>query len=121
LRQINLILIEVAFLAYLVAFGRERLSAIWFFFPYTMTPFVVTGLLAVIWRGFWTQVVLLVTTLAYAAWFAYVYVHAMILNLDPQSPIAFLFVGIYAAPFLVVLWLIAYALEWAYGPAETPR
>jgi hypothetical protein len=105
-------LIAIALLSYGIVFGREGLRPVLFFFPFTMIPFLVTACLALLWRGFWTQVVLFVATLGYGLWFAYVYVNATILNPDPQSPIAFLFVGIYAAPVLVVLWLIAYAMEW---------
>jgi hypothetical protein len=105
-------LIVIAFASYVILFGREGLRPVLFFFPFTMMPFLVTALLAVLWRGFWTQVVLFVATLGYGLWFAYVYVNATILNPDPQGAIAFLFVGIYAAPVLVVLWLIAYAMEW---------
>ncbi len=70
-----------------------------------MVPFVVTAYFATLWRAFWSQAVLLVTTVAYAAWFSYVYVVA-------TSPIAFLYVSIYALPVLFLLWILAWAIDW---------
>jgi uncharacterized membrane protein (DUF4010 family) len=82
------------------------------FFPFTIIPFFVTAYFAARWRSAWGQAVLLGTTLAYAAWFVYIYVQAMIQHLDPQSPTAFLCVTIYALPALILLWILAWALDW---------
>ena len=103
----------VALVAYFLAFGRiGGISGVVRFFPFTMIPFIVTVYFAARWRAMWGQAVLLATTLAYAAWFVYIYMQAMILHLDPQSPIAFLFVAIYALPVLILLWILAWALDW---------
>ena len=76
-----------------------------------MVPFVVNAYLAYQWSSFSSQAVILVTTVAYAAWFIFIYASATVLHPDPQSPIAFLFVGIYAAPALFLLWLIGAPIE----------
>lgn len=112
MRYVTLALIGLALIAYLLAFGSEGLEAIVFFFPFTMTPYVIIAWLTWTWRSLGSQVICLMATVAYSAWFALAYADATIWRPDPQSPIAFLFVGVYAAPVLFVLWLIAYALEW---------
>jgi hypothetical protein len=112
LRFVTLILIGLAFLAYLVVFGQMSKDAVMLFFPFTMIPYFVIALLVMTWRSRGSQIVCLVTTLAYSAWFALVYLDATKWHPDPQSPIAFVFVSIYAAPMLFVLWLVAYAFEW---------
>ena len=112
MRYLNLILIGLSFLVYFIVFSQTGIAPVILFFPFTMAPFIVTAYLAFRWRSFWSQAVLLATNVAYAAWFIYVYVSATILHPDPQSPIAFFFVGVYAAPVLAILWWISYAIEW---------
>ncbi len=113
LRNATLALVGIAFMIYLIAFGRMGgIQGLLFIFPFTMIPFVLTAYFAAIWRAFWSQAVLLVTTVAYAAWFVYIYVQATILHPDPQSPIAFLYVSIYALPVLFLLWILAWAIDW---------
>jgi hypothetical protein len=117
MRKLTLVLIVIAFVVYTAVFGREGVPAVITFMPFTMTPLAVSAYLAWRWRSVGSQAILLLTTLGYFAWFIYLYVEAMIVHLDPQSPIAFLFVAIYAAPIMIVMWLIAYAIEWEYCDA----
>lgn len=121
MRNLTVALVGIAFIAYAVAFGREGIGAILLFLPFTMTPFAIIAYLAARWDSRGSQVVFLLSTVAYGAWFVYLYVDATILNLDPQSPIVFLFVGIYAAPVLFLLWWIAYAFEWHHRTSLTRR
>lgn len=118
LRTLNLSLVGIALVVYCVFFGREGLQAVLFFFPFTMTPLVFQGCMAASWKSLGGQLTLLLATIGYIAWFVYVYVDVMILHLDPQSAIVFLFVGIYAVPALAVLWLISYSFEWGYRGAQ---
>jgi hypothetical protein len=80
--------------------------------PFSFGPLVVTAGLAIALRSRPAQIVLSLSSILYAAWFGYVYAQAVHINPDPQSPIAFLFVGIYAVPVLVVLWIAAGAAHW---------
>jgi peptidoglycan/LPS O-acetylase OafA/YrhL len=114
LRTLNLGLVGIAIVVYCFAFGREGLQAVLFFFPFTMTPLIFQGCMAASWKSLGSQITLLLATIGYVAWFTYLYVDVTIIHLDPQSPIAFLFVGIYALPVLAVLWLIAYSFEWGH-------
>jgi hypothetical protein len=112
LRRVTLSLIGISFLAYLIVFGREGLKPAAFFFPFTMLPYLITLLLVLRFPSQAAQIALLITTLAYSTWFVFLYLDVTVWHPDPQSPIAFLFVGIYAAPVLIFCWLLACVLEW---------
>ena len=83
-----------------------------FFVPFTFGPLAVTIGLAVVWRSTLAQYLLTVSSVLYGAWFAFIYAQAVYVNPDPQSPIAFLFVGVYATPVLAVFWIAAAVVQW---------
>ena len=113
LRLITYVLTGIAFIAYFIVFGRlGGIKGMLFLLPLTMTPLIVNLYFAERFRAFWSQAVLLATTVAYAFWFIVVYLDVTIWHPDPQSPIAFLFVGIYALPILFLLWALAWAFNW---------
>jgi len=93
-----------------------------FFVPFAFGPLVVTLGLSFLLRCKHAQRLLTISSLAYAAWFGYIYLQAFYLNPDPQSPIAFLFVGVYALPVLVVFWIAAGVMQWrgTMQSAESP-
>jgi hypothetical protein len=109
MRYLTLALIGIAFVVYFGVFGRSAVMLL----PFAMTPFVVIGFLAIWPSSFWCQATLLFSAVAYSVWFVCIYVCAVILYPDPQSPIVFLFVGAWAAPVLIALWLVAFGFEWA--------
>ena len=111
MRYVTITLVAVAFLIYAIAFGREGVYGLLFFLPFTMTPFLINGLLAFRWQSPKSQGTLLAATLAYAAWFSYVYVDVVYLHPDAQGVLAFFFVGLLAAPALILLWLLGWGLE----------
>ena len=111
MRYWNLGLISIVAIAYLSIFGFSGLL------PFFVTPYMVTAWLALRWRAFWSQVVLLFTTIAHVGWFVYVYTASMH---DAQGGIAMLIAGIYAAPVLFILWLISYAIEWESRLKDDP-
>jgi peptidoglycan/LPS O-acetylase OafA/YrhL len=121
LRYVTLTLSAIAVVTYFVVFGRMGENTAMFFFTFTMIPYFLIALFAMIWRSLGSQIVCLFTTIAYSAWFTLLYLNVAIWHPDPQSPIAFLFVSIYAAPVLFVLWLVAYAFEWNYRSHENPQ
>lgn len=83
-----------------------------FFLPFSFGPLVITAALCVALRTSYAQVVLAISSLAYAVWFGYVFAYAFYINPDPQSPVAFIFLGIYASPVLAVFWLVAVVAYW---------
>ena len=111
MRTITVTLVAAAFIVYLIAFAPLGIGAVGFLFPFTMIPFGITGIFAWYWRSVGGQAMLLVAALAYAGWFGFVYLDALYWRPDPQSPIALLFVGIYAAPVLLLLWICGFFLE----------
>src|SRR5690348_16126371 len=118
LRSTTFVLTAIALIAYVVLFGRiGGMEAILMLFPFTMVPFILTCFLAARWRVVGSQLILLATVAAYGGWFLYVYVQAQVLHPDPQSPIAFLWVGVEATPVLVLLWILAWAVDWERRPA----
>jgi hypothetical protein len=83
-----------------------------FFVPFAFGPLTVTIGLAFACRSTLAQYLLTVSSALYGAWFAFVYVQACYVNPDPQSPIVFLFVGIYAIPVLAIFWIAAAIAHW---------
>lgn len=83
-----------------------------FFVPFSFGPLAVTIGLAFALRSTLAQVLLTVSSILYGAWFAFVCAQAFFVNPDPQSPIVFLFVGIYAIPVLAIFWIAATLAHW---------
>jgi len=99
----TIVLIGTLFLCSLA----EHFFAGLFFVPFSFGPLAVTIGLAFALRSTLAQVLLTVSSILYGAWFAFVCAQALFVNPDPQSPIVFLFVGIYAIPVLVIFWIAA--------------
>lgn len=83
-----------------------------FFVPFAFGPLAVTIGLAFALRSTVAQYLLTVSSVLYGVWFAFVYTQAVYVNPDPQSPIAFLFIGIYAFPVLALFWITAAVAHW---------
>jgi hypothetical protein len=83
-----------------------------FFLPFAFGPLLVTIVLAFALRSTLAQYLLTVSSVLYGMWFAFVYAQAVFVNPDPQSPIAFLFFGIYALPMLALFWIAAAVAHW---------
>lgn len=82
-----------------------------FFIPFSFGPMIVSLLL-----GLWTaskrsSLILLASNLLYFSWFLWVYLDVFYIHIDPQSPIAFVFIGIVALPVMTPLWVVALILE----------
>lgn len=87
-------------------------SAGLFFVPFAFGPLIVTLGLSLVLRSPHAQQLLTISSVAYAVWFAYVYLQAFYINLDPQSSLAFLFVGFYALPLIAAFWVAAGVMHW---------
>lgn len=104
IQRVTLAVVGLVSVAYVVGFASEGIDAVLFFLPFTMTPLAITALLAWKCRTIAGQVVLLASALGYSAWLTFVYLSVVYWHPDPQGAIAFLFVGLYAAPALLLLW-----------------
>ncbi len=113
MRWATLALVVAAFIVFAITFVPRGLDGILFVAAFTMTPFVVTGVLAWRWRTVVGQFVLIIGAVGYGAWFRHTYMYVVHLdpNPDPQSGIAVMLVGIYAAPVLGLLWWGGWWLE----------
>lgn len=78
-----------------------------FFIPFALFPHGVNQALIYTLTTTKAQKALLVGQLVYFIWFTYVYIDAFYINLDPQSAIVLLFVGVFSLPVMVVIWVMA--------------
>lgn len=110
MRWVTLALAVAAFIVFAMTFAPGGLDGILLIAAFTMTPFVVTAVLAWRWRTAIGQFVLIIVALGYGAWFRHTHLQAL-QSLDPQGGIAVMLVGIYAAPVLGLLWWGGWWLE----------
>ena len=89
----------------------SMLCAPFFFLLFCGFPPIVSIFLSVRSKSPISQIVLATTSLLYGSWFAYVCYDAFFVNLDPQSAIILVFVGIYALPVLLPLWITARVVD----------
>ncbi len=92
-----------------------------FFSPFYATPYLITFLLARYQQRGISQIILLLTSLIHGAWIVYLFVAALILYPDPQSPIGLVFGGIASLLVLFPLWIIASGLNYYYVNKEITR
>jgi hypothetical protein len=108
--QIVAIVLWIIGLTMLITKASSLIGAL-YFVPFTLGPLALTHVGIVRATSTRAQTILLIAMLAYFAWLAFVYVDAFYIHPDPQSPIALLFVGVYALPVLALLWWAAYRAE----------
>jgi cation transporter-like permease len=77
------------------------------FLSFAGFPLIVSIGLSVWVKNSISQIIMAAASLLYGGWFAYAVYDAFYVNLDPQSPLIIIFVGIYALPILLLLWTIA--------------
>ncbi|MDR0327648.1 MAG: hypothetical protein LBI05_05055 [Planctomycetaceae bacterium] len=58
-----------------------------------------------------SQVIPAAASLLYGVWYAYIVYDSFCVNVDAQSAIVLVFVGIYALPVLLPLWLAAIVVD----------
>ena len=85
-----------------------------FYFPImvllTLGPLFISLGIAAISPGRGPQITLITGSIMYALWIAFVCLDAFYWNIDPQSVIALLFIGIYSLPVMIPIWIISFAL-----------
>ena len=82
-----------------------------FLMPFALWPLVISMMVASQAPRRSSQNIITIGSVLYAAWFGYTYLNAFYWNLDPQSGLALIFVGIYSLPVMFPLWLIAMFLS----------
>ncbi|MBC2602509.1 hypothetical protein [Puniceicoccus vermicola] len=81
------------------------------FMPFSFGPMIATLLLGLWAKSKRSSVLLLASNLIYFAWFLWVYIDVFYIHIDPQGPIAFVFIGMASLPVMIPLWIIALVLE----------
>ena len=94
--------------------GIDFIIGMAFFLPFYGLPPIVSMVLSVISKNPFSQGLLATTSLLYGIWFTYAMYLAFYVDLDPQSGLVILFVGIYALPVLLPLWIVTLVLNAYY-------
>jgi hypothetical protein len=104
-----------AILAGLAALSDESstIGGVLFMALFSISPLLITLLLSFKAGSRLSQRLLLASTLVFSAWFALIYLDAFYWNIDPQSAIVLLTVGILSLPVMIPLWVIAW---WKRNP-----
>ena len=119
IRNIHLLVTGIVFAIYVITFARDSVMAALFFFPFTMTPLVINAVAVCRVKTFAARGILLFSTAAYSGWGTWLYIDVFYIHIDPQSSIALLFMGIFASPVLILLWLLTFGLErWCSAHSE---
>ena len=83
----------------------SSLLGVLFFMPFIMFSHGITHILIRLASRPKTLGVLLFTQLAYATWYGFWYIDIFYVHIDPQSPIALLFIGLVSLPAMAILWI----------------
>ena len=78
-----------------------------FFVPFSLGPQIVSLVLLLLLPHPSSQRLLLAGALLYAGWFVLVFLDIFYWHMDPQGPIVLVFVGFYALPVLIPIWIVA--------------
>ena len=107
----------IGFLVYITSFGGliNIVFGTLLFSAFCGFPPVVSIILSVRSKSPFAHITLMIASLLYGGWFAYVAYDAFFVNLDPQSGIVMIFVGVYALPVLLPLWITAVLLNRHYA------
>ncbi len=88
----------------------EPASAALYFVPFALGPLVVSLLLAATLPRRPSQVTLIIGSVAYAAWFGFVFLDVFHWRADPQGAIALVFIGAYSLPVMIPIWIVSLVL-----------
>jgi len=110
IRIINYLFTLVVLIAYFVVTGWDNLFAVIFSFLYTMSPLVINAIVALFAKTRASQIVLLCTSIAYAAWACLLFVDVYS-STDGQAGFTLLLTAIAAAPVLLIAWVACLIIE----------
>jgi len=103
----------MGFVAYIASFGGavNMLLGVLFFLPFCGFPPIVSMVIAGYSKHHVSQILAVVASLLYGVWFTYAMYDCFYVHVDPQSALIIIFVGIYALPVLLPLWITAHIFE----------
>jgi hypothetical protein len=110
MKTITLTTTSIALAAGIIALAKvsASLSGVLFILPFALGPLFVTLGLTFFCKSVKSVALLLVSAVAYTAWFFFVYLDAFHWHLDAQSGFVLLVVGIYSLPVMLPLWVAAW-------------
>jgi len=99
----------ICFLGYITSYGGfvNMVFGTIFALCFCGFPPIVSMVLSVKAKSPFSHIILATASLLYGIWFAYAMFDAFYVHVDPQSAIVIVFVGIYALPVLLPLWILA--------------
>ena len=92
----------------LLAQHAKSFAGVVFFLIFTHSVHLINTVAAHRIREPLAQIPVAVAVVGYIGWSAYIYMQVFHWNTDPQSPIALLFIGVYAVPVVVPLLALAW-------------
>ena len=100
----------------LLTLQSSSLTGVVFLSFFGLWPFLVNTGLAFIARCKATVLLTLLASVAYILWFLYGYYDIFHVNIDPQSGISVIFIGIYSMPFMLLIWLAFFTFHFLTRP-----
>lgn len=110
-RYVTFATVLVACISFVTAFMIRGGEQGGLFFVFTMPLFFVASIPAARWQTGVGQIILIAGTLAYSGWVGYWFAVMPPLSADALVAMQIMFVGLYAAPVLGVLWWIGHCVE----------
>ena len=126
LRNVTIGLSSIVLLGIILFSGRianpeKVLFAIFYCLVFAGYSPIVSIVLSLYTRNLFSQIILLMASLLYGVWLTYAVYDAFFVNIDPQSALVFLGVGIYSFPVMLPLWITAYVLNRYYTKKQEPQ
>lgn len=81
------------------------------FFVFTMPLLLLASIPAGRWQTGISQIILIAGTLAYSGWVGYWFAVMPPMSADPLVALQIMFIGLYVAPVLAVLWWIGHSVD----------
>lgn len=111
IRKSHYLLAAIILIAYFAVTGWDNLFAVVCLFLFTMSPLVINVIVSLFVKTRASQIVLLCTTLAYAAWASFLFVDVTCFTTDGQAGLTLLLTAIVASPVLLIAWVACLIIE----------
>ncbi|MES2307927.1 MAG: hypothetical protein V4507_03625 [Verrucomicrobiota bacterium] len=81
------------------------------FVPFSLGPLLISAMIVCFLTNKRSQIILSLSSICYAGWFAFADRDIFYIHPDPQSPILFIFIGIYSLPIMAIFWFAAFWID----------